>query len=167
MKHKFKPSVGGNRGKRKREEPPSRGEKPSPAPTVDHQPGNSGCICITSIQLFMCLNLGNELQSGEGVASLVPETGPSPCNDSCQSRSGVVPDDHLEQRNEEGTSTTGDGKLTENCGEVVENVQEKEQELNAPLQVLCVHCPTDLYICYDLMLSKYECCIAIVPTANH
>lgn len=113
------------------------------------------------------LTLGNELQLGEGVASLIPETGPSPCNDSSQSRSGIVSDDHLEQRDEGGSRTTEDGKGTENCAEVVGNVQENEQELNAPLQVLCVHYPADLYICYSLMLSKHESCIAIVLTADH
>lgn len=116
MKHKFKPSVGGNRGKRaggRREEQTPRGEKPSPAPTLDHQPGS-------------------ELQLGECVASLAPETGPSTCNDSSQSRSGVVTENQMNQRDE--GSSTGDGKEAESCGEVVESVGEKEQELNEPPQ---------------------------------
>lgn len=99
------------------------------------------------------LCIGSELQLGECVASLVPETGPSTCNDSSQSRSGVVTENQTEQRDER--SSIGDGKEAESCGEVVESVGEKEQELNEPPQVLCVHYHPDLCNCHSLVLSKH------------
>lgn len=86
---------------------------------------------------------------------MVPDTGSSTCNDNSQNRSGDVAGDHLEQRD-----ATGDDRETENCGGVVERVEEKEQELNPPLQVLCVHYPADLYIS---CIKLYYCCTNSQP----